>query len=229
MGLGGKNSERLEAGGRSVQPRNERVAFCDEIDSVPCFEADGRTQLGTGYQQLTHDLMLRNVDAQRDTTISALLYRQYDAPRTDQCPPPEAAISDCLTIDEQARSQLHLQSSHRSPLGLLARIDYAIGFQRQAQDYTRARPDRVPSDGIDTGTFNVGHDAIDAWSGFIKGKTHSLELQDLRLDLKLGIDYSHESVRSESAIRFNQPNMTVALPRGNYIEGVRIPVVHLRV
>ena len=51
VGLGGKNSERLEAGGRSQQPRNERAAFCDEIDSVPCFEADGRTQLGTAISK----------------------------------------------------------------------------------------------------------------------------------------------------------------------------------
>ena len=83
--------------------------------------------------------MLRNVDAQRDTTISALLYRQYDAPGPDQCPPPEAAISDCLTIDEQARSQLIFSRATGLPRIVGAR-DYAIGFQRQAQDYTRARP-----------------------------------------------------------------------------------------
>ena len=79
---------RLRSGGPIRSPAT------GEIPQVPAFEDDGRTMLGTGYRELTadgrvaHRVLLFGHDVR--VIGAAYLYRQFDAPRTDQPRPDEA-------------------------------------------------------------------------------------------------------------------------------------------
>jgi hypothetical protein len=81
-GVGSRKVGLLESGGPVLSPET------GEIPDVPRFAADGRTQLGTGYREFTADLRaVYSLGKGRRFVAALYAYRQYDAPRTDQCPP----------------------------------------------------------------------------------------------------------------------------------------------
>ena len=55
VGFGARTVGQLEAGGDAFPNGRAPNQICTGIDSIPCFENDGRTQLGTGFDEVTAD------------------------------------------------------------------------------------------------------------------------------------------------------------------------------
>ncbi len=220
IGVGGRTVGRLEAGGNAWADGRAPQQQCVDALSVPCFEPDGRTQLGTGFDELTADARLRVLMPDGEAHLAAYVYRQYDAPRTDQCPPPEQATGECLIYEEQFRTHVYGSVEQGPGWALLDRWTAAFGYQRQHQRYRLTRPDRTPGDGIDTTTDNLGRDGVDGLGGTLRGHTARLALaDDLRLTVRYGADGAHEWIDSAKWIRFADPPLTRARDRGQYVAG----------
>jgi hypothetical protein len=107
---------------------------------VPRLADNGRTQLGTGFNELTADgrITLRPAAA-HELTVASQAYRQFDAPRTDQCAPPFARADECVTFREQFRTltwakwKVHLE-------GGLEQFELGASWQRQHEVREGARP-----------------------------------------------------------------------------------------
>lgn len=220
VGVGGRTVGRLEAGGDAWADGRAPQQQCEDIKTVPCFEADGRTQIGTGFDELTADGRLRVLIPDGEVHLAGYAYRQYDAPRTDQCPPPEQATGECLIYEEQFRTHVYGSVQHTPAWALLDNWRFAAGFQRQHQRYRLTRPDRNPGDSVDTTTENLGRDAVDGFGGTLRARTARLTLaDDLRLTVRYGADGAHEWIESARWIRFAQPPLTRELDRGQYVGG----------
>jgi outer membrane receptor protein involved in Fe transport len=146
-GIGRRVTGRLESGGPVRSPQT------GEIPLVPVFEEDGRTQLGTGFRDVTGDARLvLGLSGGRRLVAATYIYRQYDSPRTDQCPPPFAPITECLKYDEQFRSLAYV--SLEGPMGVLSKFGrIAVSYQRQHERRTFDRPASFVK--------NTGRDAVD--------------------------------------------------------------------
>ncbi len=219
FGAGIRRANELEAGGYSVPKEGSQDVFCDDSTSVPCFRKDGRTQVGTGYKELTADVHLKYKTSNRQVNGALYVYRQFDAPRTDQCPPPEAAIGECLMIEEQFRTHAYVTMSEVLHLPLIHQYKGALSFQRQHQHYVLTRPDRNANDDIDTTTQNIGTDAVDGLTGYLRASSQTTRLKAFSLEVRYGYDASFEHVESSKGITFAQPPTNIALSRGQYIDG----------
>ncbi|MGC6418971.1 MAG: TonB-dependent receptor [Bradymonadia bacterium] len=219
-GVGARKVGRLEAGGHAFPNGRADGQACESSTSVPCFEPDGRTQLGTGFDELTADARAVYDDGRTRFIAAAYIYRQFDAPRTDQCPAPEAAVGECLVIDEQFRTHTYVKVDHKSENQFSKNISAAFGYQRQHQRYTLVRPDRNPTDGFDTTNINGGRDAIDGIGAFTRLESAPLSFENgLKLQVRYGLDGNHEWVDSAKWIQFVEPPTTRILSRGQYIAG----------
>lgn len=220
LGVGGRTVGRLQSGGDAWADGRAPQQQCVDALTVPCFEPDGRTQIGTGFDELTGDARLRVLIPDGEAHLAAYLYRQYDAPRTDQCPPPEQATGECLVYEEQFRTHVYGAVEHGPELALLDGWRAAFGFQRQHQRYRLTRPDRSPGDGIDTTTENLGRDGVDGFGGTFRAHSVRLRLTEaLRLTVRYGADGAHEWIDSARWIRFADPPLTRARDRGQYVAG----------
>ncbi len=220
IGLGGRTVGQLQAGGKAFSEADRPGGGCEDILTVPCFEDDGFTQRGTGFDELTADARAVWQSDHLRLVGALYLYRQFDAPRTDQCPPPEAAVGECLVFDEQFRTHGYLRIEGEARTQIMSSYRGAVSYQRQHQRSSLNRPDRNPGDEIDTRTTNRGRDAVDGLSTFFKGRTSRLQLtDDMYGDMRYGIDGSHEWVESRKWIEFAQPAVTRAFSRGQYVEG----------
>ena len=215
LGLGGRTVDRLESAGDVGHLLSE-----DETDlplfekQVPTFTADGRTMLGTGFDEWTADARLvHRLGGDDHVTAAAYLYRQSDAPRTDQCPPPEANLSECLIYDHQDRTQIYSRAALSPRWAGLDRVDVSAGFQRQSEQRTLDRSETL-------GSRSGGADAIDIWSLRAAGSIVPLTLSPwLRARLAFGIDGSLEDVASSAYIELVRINVRRPRDRGQYIDG----------
>ena len=221
VGIGARRIGQLEAGGDAFPDGRSPNQTCTDIYSVPCFEPNGRTQLGTGFKEMTADGRLVMQWPSARLTLATYIYRQYDAPRTDQCPPPEAAKGECLIILEQFRTQAYGKLEIEPRFALLKAAKLAIGWQRQHQRHRLERPDRITTDDIDTGTYNQGRDSVDGLNTYGRGESNPFKLGPSALTFRYGIDGSYETVSSDAAIRFAQPPLVKILSRGLYIDQSR--------
>ena len=216
LGVGGRTVGQLESAGKVDGLLGE-----DEVDvplfekAVPVFEEDGRTQLGTGFDELTADARLVHWLSETDRLVAAAyLYRQFDAPRTDQCPPPEAPLTECLVYDEQFRTMAMARAELEPRLAGLAAADLALGYQRQHERRTNARAD--PNAFIENG----GRDDIDVFGFTARAHTAPLELSEwLTLRLDYGADGSHETVSSAAWAVLVRSGVTRRKSRGQYMDG----------
>ncbi|MBI5547689.1 MAG: TonB-dependent receptor [Deltaproteobacteria bacterium] len=217
VGFGGRSVGLLRSGGAVHNPANQAVP------EVPRFAADGRTQLGTGFEELTGDarLSFRPADHQQ-VTLAAYLYRQYDAPRTDQCPPPGARWDECLTIDEQFRTLVygawslkggtaHAPDSDEPVFAPTTRV--TLSWQQQHERRTGSRPASF--------VLSRGTDEVDTLG--ITGRTSRLlgELGPTSLRLLAGADTYFDLVRSRASIAFTDIDVEVERSRGQYLQGSR--------
>ena len=127
-GVGRRATGRLESGGPVYSPRTGKPSL------VPVFDEDGRTQLGTGFREITGDVLLVfGLPGGRRLVAATYIYRQYDSPRTDQCPAPYAPRSECLNYDEQFRSLAY--ASIEGPFGRFSSFGrVALSYQRQRSE-----------------------------------------------------------------------------------------------
>ena len=128
VGLGGRTVGQLEAGGDAFPKGQLPGQACEDITSVPCFESDGRTQKGTGFDELTGDVRAVYEQGRHRFTLATYLYRQFDAPRTDQCPPPEAAIGECLNYDEQFRTHVYAKWAYEPKTRFMNTMETSVSF-----------------------------------------------------------------------------------------------------
>jgi outer membrane receptor protein involved in Fe transport len=214
LGGGYRHLDRLRSGG---------VVANGGFDPppVPRFEADGRTMLGTGFREATFDL--RAVRRVRPTlrVVGALYgYRQYDAPRTDQCPPPEAPIDECLTIAEQFRTLGYV--ALRGDAGpYVQALDLQAAFQLHEELRVNDRPRSFVRSSYD--------DRIATLQAALRAQTRPLPLGDgAEYGLRYGLDASRDEVGSQAVQTLTDPallaifepsELRTVQPRGQYVEG----------
>jgi iron complex outermembrane receptor protein/hemoglobin/transferrin/lactoferrin receptor protein len=218
-GAGWRTVGLLESGG-AVMGADGRLPW------VPRFEEDGctplqavedpdgcRTQLGTGFNELTFDARAA-YDLGRNRRIVAALYgyRQYDAPRTDQCPPAEGRFDECLTYEEQFRTLAYVAFRGALADGVAEDARLTVSYQRQ---HERRRLDRPASYSL-----LGGIDDVDTFGLAGSTRTAPLDLgAGLRLTLRYGGEVYHDRIGSTAWTGFTDTDQIVFASRGQYLEG----------
>jgi outer membrane receptor protein involved in Fe transport len=205
-GLGGRRIGLLESAGPVRSPVDGQPS------EVPRFAADGRTQLGTGFDEVTFDgRFVYTVNPRHKLTLAGYGYQQYNAPRTDQCPPPTARFDECLSYDEQFRTLLY--AAWEGELGSLvqgARV--TLSWQRQHERRTHSRPASF--------VVSQGRDDVDTLGISAKGRTALWHVTPwLSLGLLYGADTSFDQVDSRAWLGFTDVGITVERTRGQYLTG----------
>jgi outer membrane receptor protein involved in Fe transport len=179
---------------------------------VPAFEADGVTQLGTGYRELTGDSRLTlSLPGGGRLVGAGYLYRQYDSPRTDQCPAPFAPRDECLSYDEQFRSLAYLAyESVSSPSARAAHWRLVGSYQRQHERRTLRRPSSFVRNG--------GRDDVDSFGLSLKGQTAALARGEVTASLRWGGDVYLDQVASRAWSEFTDVVTVIPLSRGQYLD-----------
>lgn len=93
-------------------------------------------------------------------TLALYGYRQFDAPRTDQCPPPGARFDECLTITEQFRT---LGYAKASLVFNDVSIDAVGSWQRQLERREGVRPASFVE--------STGRDVVESFGGAVRVTT----------------------------------------------------------
>lgn len=212
IGGGYRDVGRLTSGGLVKNPG--RIA-----PMVPRFESDGRTQLGTGFEEATFDARLVHQLRGTVRVVAALYaYRQYDAPRTDQCPPPEAPINECLWVDTQFRTLAYL--ALRGDAGPVLRdFDLQVSYQQHDERLRKERPRSFVEHRFANHVYTLGA-AVRARAILSRGP-------GWRASLFYGADAYRDQVRSAAAQELLDPaligvvspdDLLVQLSRGQYLD-----------
>jgi iron complex outermembrane receptor protein/hemoglobin/transferrin/lactoferrin receptor protein len=205
-GVGGRDVGRLRSGGpiRGLAPGPVLV---------PRYAGDGRTELGTGFSEWTADGRAAwTPSPSHRFTAAAYLYRQYDAPRTDQCPPPYAPYDECLVYEEQFRTLVYGAWDGEGPGALASRARATVSFQRQ---HERRRGDRPASYVV-----NLGRDDVDTVGATLRATTATARPGPwLALRGGYGADTYRDAVSSAAYVGFTDVHLTVRRSRGQYLEG----------
>ena len=200
--------EELEASGVLSSPINTPDVLIQE-KRVPRFEPDGRLQMGTGYESLSADLVSRYKLEGGDWVTALRVFRQYDSPRTDQCPPPEAPETWCLNYDEQFRTHVYSRVSRETKLDFMKQIWLGVSFQRQHEKRSNDRENYL----------NLGRDSVNVWE--IRGNASSSPWQGQggALSLRYGLDATTEHIESKAWDTLVRSQITRERTRGQYLEG----------
>ncbi len=178
---------------------------------VPRFEDDGRTQLGTGFDELAFDGRTTWVLADGHAlTAAAYGYRQYDAPRTDQCPAAFAPFDECLTYEEQFRTLAYLayDGALRGVPALRATASYQLQHERRNLDRPRSF------------TVNLGRDDVETLGVTARATSSWADVSPwLRLRLHGGADLYRDELASSAWLAFTDVDITVERSRGQYLDG----------
>lgn len=205
-GLGARRVGRLRSGEPVRNPADGR------LPDVPRFASDGRTQLGTGFGEVTFDARtVYDATAQHRITIAGYGYQQYDAPRTDQCPPPGARFDECLTYDEQFRTLVY--AAWDGAFGNWAEVFRAtLSWQRQHERRKLSRPASFVE--------LIGRDDVDTFGATGAATTSPwLPAPWLSLVLTYGADAYFDTVASRAWLSFTDIDVTVERSRGQYLAG----------
>lgn len=214
-GVGYRGVGLLRSGGVVGSPidgtRAEVPRFTEEIEGRP--EDEWRTQLGTGFTELTFDgRLVHRLTADLRVVGAVYGYRQGDAPRTDRCPAPEAPSDECLRILEQFRTLGYV--SLRGDAGPLRDLQLTLSYQRHHERRENLRPrSNVRFDGTDD---------VDTF-GFVFGAaTPRIPLGDgVTLSFRYGADAYLDRVGSRASQTLTDLDLTVGFSRGQYLEGSR--------
>ncbi|MBL8916181.1 MAG: TonB-dependent receptor [Archangium sp.] len=200
-GVGARQVGLLESSGPLVAPAD-----------VPRFADDGRTQLGTGFKEVTADGRVTwRPTTSDEVTLAAQVYRQFDSPRTDQCPPAFARADECLRYLEQFRT-LSWLSWKRAHEGLLAKTRVAVSWQRQHELREGVRPASF--------VRSTGRDVVDTFGLNVGLVTRGFEpFAGAHLRVEAGLDSWLDVVDSVAFIEFTDLGVVRAQPRGQYVSG----------
>ena len=209
-GVGYRSVGLLKSGGPVYNPSD------GALPEVPRFAEDGKTQLGTGFKELTMDLRVVGfLSDDHRLTLAAYDYRQFDAPRTDQCAPPYAPFNECLTYDEQFRTLAYATLASRWGWAGLHRSRITVSVQRQHERRTSERPSSF--------VINGGRDDVTTLGLTARALTRLWRplpgLFDARLEY--GVDVYRDAVSSAAWLTFTDLDITRIRSRGQYIEGSR--------
>lgn len=205
-GVGSRNVGQLESGGKIYNPSD------GELPQVPRFDDDDRTQLGTGFDEVTADTrVLFSLAPTHTLTLAAYTYRQYDAPRTDQCPPAYAPFDECLQYDEQFRDLLYMKlDGNWGPIAKRSR--FIISQQRQHEKRSYRRPGAQ--------AINRGEDEVTTTGVLWKAESASFRpWTSLRLTVRHGFDYYRDAVTSSAETELQNLGKTFEASRGQYLTG----------
>lgn len=204
-GVGGRNVGLLESAG-VVRGLSGTIA------DVPRSLEDGRTQLGTGFKELTFDARATVRLGDTHSLTAALYgYRQFDAPRTDQCPPPGARFDECLTITEQFRTLGYLKWALAWND---AALDVVASWQRQLERREGVRPASFVA--------STGRDVIDSFGGTARLTSRAFQpAEGLTLRARGGADTWVDLVESRAWLSFTDLGLTIERSRGQYLSGSR--------
>ena len=208
-GVGYRDVGLLRAGGHIYS-----VADGSEV-KTPLFAADGVTQKGTGFKELTIDgrLVWQAHDKLR-VTLAYYDYRQTDAPRTDRCPPATAPQSECLTYDEQYRTLVYTALELRDGPAFAERLRFTVNYQNQ---HERRRFDR----GADSTYRIIGRDEVYTGGTGLNVRTKEWGPEKkLRFALNYGFDLYRDSIVSKAWNLYLPPvNILTEGTRGQYLSG----------
>lgn len=205
-GIGSRTVGQLESGGPIYNPDD------GELPQVPRFADDDRTQLGTGFEELTADARLvAQLSPKLQATLAAYTYRQFDAPRTDQCPPAYAPFDECFQYDEQFRNLIY--ASLDGSWGSLAHASrFIVSSQTQHEKRTYNKPG---AQAVNRGEDNVTTTGI-LWKAQSKPfRAHP----NARLLLRHGFDFYRDAVTSTAETELQNLNKTYPATRGQYLSG----------
>ncbi len=212
-GFGSRSAGRLRASGAVCSPGTRRCTpESPEAAEVPRFEDDGRTQLGTGFREITGDARLVYAPRPEQRFIAAAyIYRQFDAPRTDQCPAPGAPRSECLRIDEQFRTLAYLSFRGEGP-AFARSVEATLSFQREHERRTRDRPQSFIQNG--------GRDDVSTLGALVKLATDEARpFPWLAIRGRYGADLYDDRIDSTAWIWFTDNHILRKASRGQYMAG----------
>jgi iron complex outermembrane receptor protein/hemoglobin/transferrin/lactoferrin receptor protein len=216
-GYGYRDVGQLESGGFVRSPAT------GEVHKSPRLLADGRTQMGTGFREGAGDVRIVYAPTSRFSATLALYdYRQYDAPRTDKCPPPEAREDECLVYLQQYRllSYLALDWQGKSPV--LAKARWTLSYQRQREWRQWFRDNLL--DDVPGGTASNDRDIVHSLGTAFSGESSPVVWNSqASTSVHYGADFYADDVRSETWQVFTDldPSVRIDLPRGQYVNGSR--------
>jgi iron complex outermembrane receptor protein/hemoglobin/transferrin/lactoferrin receptor protein len=209
-GVGGRDVGLLQSGGRVENPNpNTPIGLYPQ---VPRYASDGRTQLGTGFRELTADgRLVLGLSPNHRLTLASYHYLQFDAPRTDQCAPPTAPPGVCLTYEQQFRHLTYVAWDAQN-LGRIERLRITISYQQQHESRRYDDPSvllRVTGYD-DVHTVGLTAAARSAVWALARG---------VGLQLHYGGDLYFDWLRSTASRTYTDNGSTQALSRGQYIDG----------
>ena len=207
-GVGYRNVGQLKSGGRINQPATGMPQVVP-----PAFEVDDATQKGTGFGELAADtrLVWQPKDRHR-FTLAYYDYRQFDAPRTDKCPPPTAPLDECLKYDEQFRTLVYGAFEELGGPVAAEQVRLTLSYQRQHEDreLDRGSPSSTRLDGIDD-VHSIGSS--------LRIESHEFAPAPwLGLQVHYGADAYYDRIDSEASIVFDDVMITSELSRGQYLD-----------
>ncbi len=207
IGLGYRDVSLLESAGQVGTARGPQQAL------VPTFEADGRTQRGTGFREWAWDgRLVHQVDDDLRLTAAYYDYRQLDAPRTDQCPAPFAPLDECLIYDEQFHTMAYVAADAR--LGRWAETArLVLSVQEQHERRTRQRPRSFAENG--------GRDDVRTLGLAASARTAAAPLGATATHLEYGIDGYLDTVDSVAWLELTDLDYVRFDSRGQYVTGSR--------
>lgn len=214
-GIGYRNVGQLRTAGAVIAPAT------GEPWKEPRLASDERTQIGTGFRELTADARLVwQVDSKHRLTAAYYDYRQFDAPRTDKCPPPEAPDNQCLKYLHQDRTLTYLAwDLVGGDIAVFERARVSVSYQRQHEQTLGFRDNGLPD--VPGGTESHGRDEVDTFGLRAALSSAALPLgEQVVLDVDYGADMWTDWIASDASLRFTDvtPNVTSVLPRGQYLD-----------
>ncbi|HVH97938.1 MAG TPA: TonB-dependent receptor [Enhygromyxa sp.] len=214
-GVGYRDVGKLRTAGAVITPATGRPW------KEPRLAEDQRTQIGTGFRELTADTRLVwQIDDRWRLTAAYYDYRQKDAPRTDKCPPAEAPDTQCLVYLDQFRTLTYLMAELDDGPAAAARVRITTSYQNQHERTQLTRDNGIPE--IPGGTELNGRDDVHTVGLRVALASAALPLGERSV---LGFDYGGDiyvdTVESLAWLRFTDvsPPVTSVLSRGQYIDG----------
>jgi outer membrane receptor protein involved in Fe transport len=207
-GAGYREVGLLRSGGRVIAPATGRPQ-----NVPPLFAADGKTQRGTGFDEVTADarLVWRPVRKHK-LTLGYYDYRQLNAPRTDRCPPPTAPQDECLTYREQFRTLVYAGHDLEDGPAAAETVSLRLSYQNQHEDREHQRgasPTRL--DGVDD-VHSVGGSARLRTKDFVLAPW-------LAMAVAYGSDAFYDRISSEARQTFQDTGVSVDTPYTQYADG----------
>lgn len=212
-GVGYRDVGALRAGGKLLAP-----ADGSEVKS-PVFFPDGITQRGTGFRELSADARLVwRVNDRHKLTLGYYDYRQFDAPRTDRCPPVTAPQNECLWYDEQFRTLVYGAYDVQDGPAAAETVRWTVSYQNQ---HERRRYDRFDIWGTPKYSI-VGRDEVYSVGTGLQIATRQFGLaRGVTLRVSYGLDAYFDTLVSKTWNTFLDVGITSQLSRGQYLSGSR--------